>query len=169
MKFEWFDYQIKIRTGEVIRISEVNYNRIEDSEYKEFLKSNHEVFQSCIVTTEEVMEKAKIGDDSDFIKVMKAPPFIMLGRYSSIKCRERKTCLSWNSKDCTSNGRRYLRKTELVPCWSYPGNQIESDFISWIFRAWYEGRHVVIITSSLTVLSFARECHRSYLLFQYLF
>lgn len=143
---ELIEYELTISTGETIRISELDPDRIPDGDVKTWITSNPQALSRCTKVSRAGIEAAKRGDDSALKIAMMGPPEAMMIKLGRRKCSERKYCLSWDPSSCTSEGKKLNRKVELLRCWSYGGEEPgENEAMNAIVRAWSEGRHVVLV------------------------
>jgi hypothetical protein len=143
---ELVEYELRISTGEVLRVSELDPERIADGPTRAYVESGPACLARCTRATRETVEHAKLGHDAPLRKALLAPPAAMLQAVAGRPCSERRTCLSWDSSACTSDGYRVGRKLKLMPCWAYEGVFVEEmEVMSVVVAAWFDGRTVVVI------------------------
>lgn len=145
---EFVEYELQLSTGETLKISELDPDRILDGPTRNHVRSWPDSLSRCTKLTRENMEHAKLGHDAPLRSALRSPPVAMILKMSERPCSERKWCLSWHPSACTSSGRNVGRgKKELMPCWSCDGPSAEDRELSTsLLRAWHEGRTVIVIS-----------------------
>lgn len=146
---ELVEYELDLSTGERLKVSELDPDRISDGPTKEYVKSNPDALIKCTRMSRETIEHAKLGYDTPFKSSLKSPPQAMLLKFIGKTCFERKSCASYDSSACTSEGfKKKNGKFELMQCWVFDSQSVEErEVMTVVLRAWFEGRTVIIVNN----------------------
>ena len=104
---------MKISTGEIIKIAEVDLNRLND-EYKPLIIINH---LHLPVISRSILEEAKLGYDTNFKNHLGVPPDITISHLTDKSCYDKYTCASHDNLICKMTPKPKRERKAFPVCW----------------------------------------------------
>lgn len=142
-------YKLRLSTGEEILVAEIDIGMLEAPEA--VLRASSIVTTLCTSISREIMEEAKMGYDTRFLKCLRSPPIGCLLRVYSPRCSLFKDCTMANARECTT--KNSTRKGGKFPsCWSYDVSYVDAEivaevreFCDAVIHSWRENHHVILV------------------------
>lgn len=147
MFIEFFDYEIKLSSGDILSISEVDIDRISDKDLLSVIKTRQSPLDWVPYITRSVMEEAKLGYDTNFKKSIGIEPIAQFKRLPTNLCYFRKKCASYEYEACLMKPKSKSRRAkEFPPCWMIDQDNEKERFLitSMIFK-WRDNFRVIIV------------------------
>lgn len=133
--YEFNDYSMEISSGETLKIVEIIPELVSIEEFNKLPKHIHSLIPQV---PKEIMESAKIGDDRQFIKLLKTQPIGCLLKIEKKRCVHSKNCAMYDEYPCTiSIKRKYLNL-----CWDSENGNLATEII----RHWRNNTNVIYVT-----------------------
>jgi hypothetical protein len=146
------EYPVRLSTGEVIAISEIDAERSPALAHPEVRKLLSGLLQHCCHVSRDIMEEAKAGYDTQFKALLRAVPMGCMLKAEPHRCRLINECSMASQMVCTLHN--CARGPSSLPiCWEYdsPASadaEVLEAAISLgtiIGHAWRQGRYVCIV------------------------
>lgn len=136
-------FTIKIRTGEVLNISEFIADRIPDP-HRQVILDRIPPLDSVPYISAAEMEELKLGWDKPILKKIGNPPSIKILKCSEKKCYERVYCASYSYESCLL---KTPKKEHSFPkCFSYNNeNILLREIMTTVIHLWLENQYVFFV------------------------
>jgi hypothetical protein len=148
---EPIEYRIQLNTKEIIKITELNVEIIEELRIPEIVLAADYALKFCSRMSRDAVEEAKMGHSKRFEELIRISPNGALIKFESPICRMIGECAMADLSVCTTKN---IEKVGRFPvCWEFQYSQETSEDIAHrasllvfvIVHAWRQGRYVILI------------------------
>lgn len=143
------EYVLKMSTGEVLQVSEIDMTILQPPEA--VISAFSQIYNLCTKLTRLELEEAKAGWDNAMKQKMHSFAHGCLVRIENHVCGEIRSCSMANKQTCTT--KNLSKKGGNFPiCWTYSLDKLNGFNRSWaaelcdaVVHAWRLGRHVILV------------------------